>query len=43
MIIRDSCGKFVDTMPYKIEDGVLVNVEPPVLHYLPKPKEDKPL
>ena len=38
-IIWDSCGYFVGTVPFELKDGTIVNTNPPVLHYLPAPRE----
>ena len=34
----DSCGKFIDTKPFKLDNGKLVSQKPTVIHYLSAPK-----
>lgn len=36
-LIYDSNGKFVDTKPFELNDGILMKKEPTILHYLPSP------
>jgi len=36
VLIRDSCGKIIDTRPYELKDGVKIVKSKFVLYYLPK-------
>jgi hypothetical protein len=36
-LIRDSCGKLIDTRPYHVIDGKIIELEKFILYYLPAP------
>jgi hypothetical protein len=40
-LIFDSCGKFIDTRPYVLKNGIIIYEKPFILYYLPVPDPNK--
>jgi hypothetical protein len=37
-LIFDCCGKFIDTRPFNLKNGIIIYKKPFILYYLPAPK-----